>query len=40
MILDIIVAVILILAIIKGYRQGLIVALFSLIAFIIGIAAP
>ena len=39
MILDIIVAVILILAIIKGYRQGLIVALFSLIAFIIGIAA-
>ena len=39
MILDIIVAVILILAIIKGYRQGLIVALFSLIAFVIGIAA-
>ena len=39
MILDIIVAVILILAIIKGYRQGLIVALFSFIAFIIGIAA-
>ena len=39
MILDIIVAVILLLAIIKGYRQGLIVALFSLIAFVIGIAA-
>ena len=39
MILDIIVAVILILAIIKGYRQGLIVAFFSLIAFVIGIAA-
>ena len=39
MILDIIVAVILILAIIKGYRQGIIVALFSLIAFIIGLAA-
>jgi membrane protein required for colicin V production len=39
MILDIIVAVILIFAIIKGYRQGLIVALFSLIAFVIGIAA-
>jgi len=39
MILDIIVAVILILAIIKGYRQGLIVALFSAIAFIIGLAA-
>ena len=39
MILDIIVVVILILAIIKGYRQGLIVALFSLIALIIGLAA-
>jgi len=39
MILDIIVAVIFLLAIIKGYRQGLIVALFSLIAFVIGIAA-
>lgn len=39
MILDIIVAIILILAIIKGYRQGLIVALFSFIAFIIGLAA-
>ena len=39
MILDIIVAVILILAIIKGYKQGLIVALFSFIAFIVGLAA-
>jgi membrane protein required for colicin V production len=39
MILDIIVAVILILALIKGYRQGLIVALFSLVAFVIGLAA-
>src|SRR6187402_2615094 len=39
MILDIIVAVILILAVIKGYRQGLIVALFSLVAFVIGLAA-
>ena len=39
MVLDIIVAVILILAIIKGYRQGLIVALFSFIAFFIGLAA-
>jgi len=39
MILDIIVAIILILAVIKGYRQGLIVALFSAIAFIIGLAA-
>jgi len=39
MILDIIVAIILILAIIKGYKQGLIVALFSVIAFIVGLAA-
>ena len=39
MILDIIVVVILIIAVIKGYRQGLIVALFSFIALIIGIAA-
>ena len=39
MIIDIIVVIILILAIIKGYRQGLIVAFFSLIAFIIGLAA-
>ena len=39
MILDIIVAIIIIFAIIKGYRQGLIVALFSVIAFIVGLAA-
>ena len=39
MIIDIIVAVILILAVLKGYRQGLIVGLFSAIAFIIGLAA-
>lgn len=39
MIIDIIVAVVLILAIIKGFRQGLIVALFSFIAFFIGLAA-
>ncbi len=39
MVLDIIVAVALIFAIIKGYQQGLIVALFSVLAFIIGIAA-
>ena len=39
MVLDIIVAIILILAAIKGYRQGLIVALFSVIAFIVGLAA-
>ena len=39
MILDIIVAIILILAVIKGFRQGLIIALFSVIAFIVGLAA-
>src|SRR4029079_10987985 len=39
MILDIIVVVILIVAFIKGYRQGLVVALFSLVAFVIGLAA-
>jgi membrane protein required for colicin V production len=39
MILDIIIAITLIFAIIKGYRTGLIVALFSVIAFIIGLAA-
>ncbi|HEX6846898.1 MAG TPA: CvpA family protein [Chitinophagaceae bacterium] len=39
MIIDIIVAIILILAIFKGYRQGLIVALFSVVAFIVGLAA-
>lgn len=39
MILDIIIAVILILAVIKGYRQGLIVAIFSVLAFIVGLAA-
>jgi len=39
MIFDIIVAIILILAVIKGYKQGLIVALFSVIAFIVGLAA-
>lgn len=39
MILDIILVVILILAVIKGYQRGLIVAVFSIIAFIIGLAA-
>lgn len=39
MIIDIIVAIILILAAIKGFRRGLIVALFSVIAFIVGLAA-
>ena len=39
MILDIVVAIILILGVIKGYKQGLIVSLFSVIAFIVGLAA-
>lgn len=39
MILDLIFAVLLILAIIKGYRRGLIVGIFSLVAIIIGLAA-
>ncbi len=39
MIVDVIGAIILILAVLKGFRQGLIVALFSVIAFIIGLAA-
>ncbi|MEO7923284.1 MAG: CvpA family protein [Chitinophagaceae bacterium] len=39
MILDIIFAVILILAVIKGYQRGLIVGLFSLVSVIIGLAA-
>ncbi len=39
MLLDIIFAVIIVLAIIKGYRRGLIVGIFSLVAIIIGLAA-
>jgi membrane protein required for colicin V production len=39
MLLDIIFAVIIVFAIIKGYQRGLIVGLFSLIAVIIGLAA-
>jgi membrane protein required for colicin V production len=39
MIIDLVLAVVLILAVFKGLRQGLIVALFSVIAFIIGLAA-
>jgi membrane protein required for colicin V production len=37
--IDIIFAVILIIAVIKGLRKGLVVALFSIVAFIIGLAA-
>jgi membrane protein required for colicin V production len=39
MVLDLIFAVILILAVIKGYQRGLIVGVFSFIAIIIGLAA-
>lgn len=39
MIIDIIVAIVIILGAFKGFRQGLIIALFSVIAFIIGLAA-
>jgi membrane protein required for colicin V production len=37
--LDIIFAIIIVVACIKGYQKGLIIALFSIIAFIIGLAA-
>jgi len=39
MIIDILFAVLMILAIIQGYRRGLIIAVFSFIAIIIGLAA-
>jgi len=39
MLLDIILLVLLILAVIKGYQRGLIVGVFSLIAIIVGLAA-
>ncbi len=39
MILDIVFAILIIFACIKGYSKGLIMALFSMIAFIIGLAA-
>ena len=39
MILDLIFAVILILAVFRGYQRGLIVGIFSFIAIIIGLAA-
>ena len=37
--IDIIFAILVILAVIKGYQKGLIIALFSIIAFILGLAA-
>src|SRR6186713_2855235 len=39
MIIDILVVIILVMAIVKGIRRGLIIALFSVIAYIAGIAA-
>jgi membrane protein required for colicin V production len=39
MILDVIVAILLVLALIKGFRQGLIMGLFSFISILIGLAA-
>ena len=39
MIIDVIFAILIIIAFIKGYQRGLIVAVFSLIAFIAGLAA-
>ncbi|MBI1341904.1 MAG: CvpA family protein [Terrimonas sp.] len=39
MIIDLLLAILLVLAIVKGYRKGLIVAVFSILALIIGLAA-
>jgi membrane protein required for colicin V production len=39
MLIDILFAVLLVMAVIKGYQRGLIVAIFSILAFIIGLAA-
>lgn len=39
MIIDAVYAIIIILAITKGYQRGLIVAVFSLVAFVVGLAA-
>jgi membrane protein required for colicin V production len=39
MIIDVIFAILMVLALVKGYRKGLIVAIFSLLAFIVGLAA-
>jgi len=39
MIIDVIFAILMLLALVKGYRKGLIVAVFSLLAFIVGLAA-
>ena len=39
MLIDLVFAVLLLIACIKGYQKGLVIALFSIIAFIIGLAA-
>lgn len=39
MIIDIVFAILMVLAIIKGFQRGLIVAVFSVLAFIVGLAA-
>lgn len=39
MLIDLLFAIFMLMAIIKGYRKGLIIAVFSIIAFIIGLAA-
>jgi membrane protein required for colicin V production len=39
MLIDLIFAVLMVLALIKGYQKGLIIAVFSIIAFVIGLAA-
>ncbi len=39
MIIDVVFTILMIIALIKGYRKGLIVAVFSLLAFIVGLAA-
>src|SRR3954467_2183820 len=39
MLIDVVFTVLMIIALIKGYRKGLIVAVFSLLAFIVGLAA-
>ncbi len=39
MLIDIIVVILLVMAIFKGLRKGLIVAVFSFLAFLIGLAA-
>jgi len=39
MMIDILMVILLVMAVVKGYRRGLIVAVFSVLAFIIGLAA-